>query len=64
MAPKDDSQEQPKGFNVSRRNFLKTAGVSSLATAVFKWPSVRLGPAQPVREHLTSFLKSVEQPCC
>ena len=34
MAPKDDSQEQPKGFNVSRRNFLKTAGVSSLATAV------------------------------
>jgi len=34
MAPKDDSPEQPKGFNVSRRNFLKTAGVSSLATAV------------------------------
>jgi xanthine dehydrogenase YagT iron-sulfur-binding subunit len=34
MAPKDDSPEQPKAFNVSRRNFLKTAGVSSLATAV------------------------------
>ena len=34
MAPKDDSPEQAKGFNVSRRNFLKTAGVSSLATAV------------------------------
>ena len=34
MAPKDDSPEQSKGFNVSRRNFLKTAGVSSLATAV------------------------------
>ena len=34
MAPKDDSPEHAKGFNVSRRNFLKTAGVSSLATAV------------------------------
>ena len=34
MGPKDEIPEMPKGFNVSRRNFLKTAGVSSLATAV------------------------------
>ena len=34
MAPKDEIPEKPRGFNVSRRNFLKTAGVSSLATAV------------------------------
>jgi xanthine dehydrogenase YagT iron-sulfur-binding subunit len=32
MAPKDDTPEKP--FSVSRRNFLKTAGVGSLATAV------------------------------
>src|SRR5712691_9486714 len=34
MAPKDENPEKPQGFSVSRRNFLKTAGVSSLATAV------------------------------
>jgi xanthine dehydrogenase YagT iron-sulfur-binding subunit len=38
MAPKDDSSDQDKAkddrVNVSRRNFLKTAGVGSLATAV------------------------------
>ena len=32
--------------------------------AVLKWPPVRLRPAQPVRKHLTSFLKSVEESCC
>jgi xanthine dehydrogenase YagT iron-sulfur-binding subunit len=36
MAPKDDFPDTPKDdrVNVSRRNFLKTAGVGSLATAV------------------------------
>ena len=36
MAPKDDSPDKTKDdrVNVSRRNFLKTAGVGSLATAV------------------------------
>jgi xanthine dehydrogenase YagT iron-sulfur-binding subunit len=36
MAPKDDSPETPKDdrVNLSRRSFLKTAGVGSLATAV------------------------------
>jgi len=36
MAPKDESPDNPKDdrVNVSRRNFLKTAGVGSLATAV------------------------------
>jgi len=34
MAPKDEFPEKPEGFSVSRRNFLKTAGVGSLATAV------------------------------
>jgi xanthine dehydrogenase YagT iron-sulfur-binding subunit len=34
MAPKDESPEKPERFSVSRRNFLKTAGVGSLATAV------------------------------
>jgi len=36
MAPKDDSPDKDKDdrVNVSRRNFLKTAGVGSLATAV------------------------------
>ncbi|MEP7304607.1 MAG: (2Fe-2S)-binding protein [Acidobacteriota bacterium] len=36
MAPKDDSPDktQDDRVNVSRRNFLKTAGVGSLATAV------------------------------
>jgi xanthine dehydrogenase YagT iron-sulfur-binding subunit len=33
MAPKDDLPEKQR-FSVSRRDFLKTAGVSSLATAV------------------------------
>src|SRR6266852_5807353 len=33
MAPKDDFPERER-FSVSRRDFLKTAGVSSLATAV------------------------------
>jgi xanthine dehydrogenase YagT iron-sulfur-binding subunit len=33
MAPKDDIPGKPR-FSVSRRDFLKTAGVSSLATAV------------------------------
>jgi xanthine dehydrogenase YagT iron-sulfur-binding subunit len=33
MAPKDDLPEKER-FSVSRRDFLKTAGVSSLATAV------------------------------
>ena len=32
--------------------------------AVLKWPSVRLRPAQPMRENLTPFLKSAEEPCC
>jgi xanthine dehydrogenase YagT iron-sulfur-binding subunit len=34
MAPKDESPEKSERFSVSRRNFLKTAGVSGLATAV------------------------------
>jgi len=34
MAPKDEFPEKPERFSVSRRNFLKTAGVGSLATAV------------------------------
>jgi xanthine dehydrogenase YagT iron-sulfur-binding subunit len=36
MAPKDDSPDKPKDdrVNLSRRSFLKTAGVGSLATAV------------------------------
>ena len=34
MAPKDECPEKPDRVSVSRRNFLKTAGVSSLATAV------------------------------
>ena len=34
MAPKDDFPEKSERFSVSRRNFLKTAGVGSLATAV------------------------------
>src|SRR5678810_74611 len=34
MAPKDEFLKQPEPVSVSRRNFLKTAGVSSLATAV------------------------------
>jgi xanthine dehydrogenase YagT iron-sulfur-binding subunit len=35
MAPKDDHEpETPGRFSVSRRDFLKTAGVGSLATAV------------------------------
>ena len=34
MAPKDDFPERSERFRVSRRNFLKTAGVGSLASAV------------------------------
>jgi xanthine dehydrogenase YagT iron-sulfur-binding subunit len=34
MAPKDEFPEKSERFSVSRRNFLKTAGVGSLATAV------------------------------
>jgi xanthine dehydrogenase YagT iron-sulfur-binding subunit len=34
MAPKDEFLKKPDRVSVSRRNFLKTAGVSSLATAV------------------------------
>jgi xanthine dehydrogenase YagT iron-sulfur-binding subunit len=34
MAPKDESPEKSGRFSVSRRNFLKTAGVGGLATAV------------------------------
>jgi xanthine dehydrogenase YagT iron-sulfur-binding subunit len=34
MAPKDESPEKPERFSVSRRDFLRTAGVGSLATAV------------------------------
>jgi xanthine dehydrogenase YagT iron-sulfur-binding subunit len=34
MAPKDELLEKSERVSVSRRNFLKTAGVSSLATAV------------------------------
>ena len=34
MAPKDQFPEKPDRVGFSRRNFLKTAGVSSLATAV------------------------------
>ena len=34
MAPKDEFPKKPDRVSVSRRNFLKTAGVSSLATAV------------------------------
>jgi hypothetical protein len=37
MTPKDDS---PDGVNLSRRNFLKTTGVVSVAASV-------LAPAQP-----------------
>src|SRR5260221_2377960 len=33
MAPKDDRLDTPERFGVSRRDFLKTAGISSLATA-------------------------------
>jgi xanthine dehydrogenase YagT iron-sulfur-binding subunit len=34
MPPKDETPEKPARFSVSRRDFLKTAGVGSLATAV------------------------------
>jgi xanthine dehydrogenase YagT iron-sulfur-binding subunit len=34
MAPKDEQSEQPPRFSVSRRDFLKTAGISSLAAGV------------------------------
>ncbi|HTK28003.1 MAG TPA: (2Fe-2S)-binding protein [Vicinamibacterales bacterium] len=34
MSAKDDTPEKPESFGVSRRDFLKTAGVGSLATAV------------------------------
>jgi xanthine dehydrogenase YagT iron-sulfur-binding subunit len=34
MAPKDEFPEKSERFRVSRRNFLKTAGASGLATAV------------------------------
>jgi len=34
MAPKDEHTEQPPRFSVSRRDFLKTAGISSLAASV------------------------------
>jgi xanthine dehydrogenase YagT iron-sulfur-binding subunit len=34
MAPKDDFPEKAERFSVSRRSFLKTAGVGGLATAV------------------------------
>jgi xanthine dehydrogenase YagT iron-sulfur-binding subunit len=34
MAPKDELPEKPERFSVSRRDFLRTAGVGSLATAV------------------------------
>jgi len=34
MAPKDEFPEKPKRFSVSRRDFLKSAGVSSLAASV------------------------------
>jgi xanthine dehydrogenase YagT iron-sulfur-binding subunit len=34
MAPKDENPEKPERFGVSRRDFLKTAGVSSLAAGV------------------------------
>ena len=34
MAPKDEFPEKPERFGFSRRDFLKTAGVGSLATAV------------------------------
>ena len=34
MAPKDECPEKPERVHVSRRDFLRTAGVGSLATAV------------------------------
>src|SRR5437870_11766556 len=34
MTPKDDEPKKSELFNFSRRDFLKTAGVSSLVTAV------------------------------
>ena len=34
MPPKDETPEKPERFSVSRRDFLKTAGVGSLASAV------------------------------
>src|SRR5262245_29188987 len=34
MAPKDEHPDKKERFNVSRRDFLRTAGVGSLATAV------------------------------
>ena len=34
MAPKDEFSDKPGPFSVSRRNFLKTAGLSSLAATV------------------------------
>src|SRR5438309_11446764 len=34
MAPKDEHPEHPPRFSVSRRDFLKTAGISSLAAGV------------------------------
>ena len=34
MAPKDDHPDKPESFGVSRRDFLKTAGVGSLAATV------------------------------
>jgi xanthine dehydrogenase YagT iron-sulfur-binding subunit len=54
MAPKD---EKPDGFNVSRRNFLKSAGVAGIAASVVGAPEVdaqtgvaAVGPGEvPVR---------------
>ena len=43
MAPKDEFPEKPDRASVSRRNFLKTAGVSSLATAVTSVGVVEVG---------------------
>jgi xanthine dehydrogenase YagT iron-sulfur-binding subunit len=43
MAPKDEVLKTPDRAGVSRRNFLKTAGVSSLATAVTSAGVAELG---------------------
>jgi aerobic-type carbon monoxide dehydrogenase small subunit (CoxS/CutS family) len=44
MAPKD---EKPDGFNVSRRNFLKSTGVVSLAASVVSPPEAEAAQAGP-----------------
>ena len=40
MAPKDETPEKTERFSVSRRDFLKSAGVTGLAATVIGMPKV------------------------